>query len=106
MSSIQSTNNYCESFSVHKRKHFGEKPYKCDMCNAAFSQNCNLTVHKRIHYENNNNKCENKSFQCNMCKAEFKHFGTLRKHERYHFAEKTNADGNTYVTKNFGIHAA
>lgn len=100
MASINSTSNYCEQFNVHKRKHFGEKPYKCDMCNAAFSQSCNLAVHQQIHYENGG--CETKSFKCHMCDAEFKYFGILRKHQRYHFAEKTSTCV-VYVTNNSGI---
>lgn len=101
MASINSTSNYCETFSVQKRKHFGEKPYKCDMCNAAFSQNCNLTVHQLIHYK----KCETKdSFKCHMCDAEFKHFGILRKHQRCHFVEKTSTSV-VYITNNFEINA-
>lgn len=99
MASMKSTSNYCEQFSVQKRKHFGEKPYKCDMCNAAFSQNCNLAVHQRIHYENSVINA-GKAFKCHMCDAEFKHFGILRKHQRYHFAEKTSTCV-VYVTNNF-----
>lgn len=105
MTSINSSNNHCENFSVHKRKHFGEKPYKCDMCCAAFSQSCNLEVHQRIHYENiqnSYNQCESKTFKCHMCAAEFKYFGILRKHQRYHFAENTSVG---YVSNNFGINA-
>lgn len=99
MASMNSTSNYSEQFSVQKRKHFGEKPYKCDMCNSAFSQNCNLAVHHQIH---NEDKCETKAFKCHMCNAEFKHFGILRKHQRYHFAEKTSTCV-VYVTNNFWI---
>ena len=46
----------------HKMTHSDEKPFKCEICPAAFSQTFSLTKHKIIHNGE-------KPIQCEICSA-------------------------------------
>ena len=45
------------------RKHTGEKPFKCDLCDAAFVQKSHLTVHTMRKHTSE------KTFKCDLCDA-------------------------------------
>jgi len=60
---------------MHSRIHSGDKPYKCNMCDRAFSQSATLNRHIRVH-------TGDKPYKCSLCNKSFSHSGTLQTHKR------------------------
>ena len=65
---------------VHKRVHTGEKPFKCDLCDAAFTTKCGLDMHTRTH-------TGERPYRCTECNATFVQSGHLTKHKKTHTPE-------------------
>ncbi len=72
---------YFKQLASHLRTHRGEKPHKCEHCDQAFIQKCNLVSHLRVH-------SKQKPFRCTECNAAFSQGSNLRTHERIHSGEK------------------
>uniref|UniRef100_UPI00398E8FCF B-cell CLL/lymphoma 6 member B protein-like n=1 Tax=Pristiophorus japonicus TaxID=55135 RepID=UPI00398E8FCF len=71
-----------ESLQRHSlRVHSDEKPYHCDMCQAAFRYKGNLASHKTVH-------TGEKPYRCNVCGAQFNRPANLKTHSRIHSGEK------------------
>ncbi|KAJ8928906.1 hypothetical protein NQ314_018477, partial [Rhamnusium bicolor] len=71
-----------QHYSSHIRsKHTFEKPYKCNLCDAKYTNSHSLLVHKRNH----NNE---KPFICSYCSKSFVCSGDLYRHSKIHLNKR------------------
>eukprot|EP00040_Diaphanoeca_grandis_P017997 m.94654 g.94654 ORF g.94654 m.94654 type:complete len:445 (-) comp26743_c0_seq1:87-1421(-) len=61
-----------QSLTLHQPTHTKERPYKCAVCNKAFSHPKTLRLHKRMH--------EEPMFSCSECSQKFRHRQLLERH--------------------------
>ncbi|XP_043237196.1 histone-lysine N-methyltransferase PRDM9-like isoform X2 [Amphibalanus amphitrite] len=65
----------------HQRTHAGERPHRCDICTARFTQRSHLTAHMLTH-------TGVQPYGCSICMAGFTRRSTLNTHMRTHTGER------------------
>ena len=68
--------------------------FRCEMCNATFTQLSSLKSHMRLY-------CGEKPYKCELCAAEFTRFAILKQHMDSHVAEK-----ETCSSDKLGVHSS
>lgn len=76
--------------------HTGQKPKKCNYCDAAYRQAADLNRHLQLHLGVNIYKCD-KCSQCFRLKTE------LRKHSYEHYQQEKLASNNTDIVATTSI---
>ena len=72
-----------EQLKRHSLIHSGEKPFECKECGKLFNRKCSLSVHQKLHDENNT-----RTHICGLCGKSYLQLQTLQIHMKIHDANK------------------
>ncbi|MCL4141967.1 UNVERIFIED_CONTAM: hypothetical protein GTU68_026420 [Idotea baltica] len=68
---------------MHLRKHSGERPFKCDICDSSFTQKTHLSTHRRIH-------TGEYPYKCDICGDAFRDGANFWRHKKRHSSDDTD----------------
>ncbi|XP_029440480.1 gastrula zinc finger protein XlCGF26.1-like isoform X2 [Rhinatrema bivittatum] len=89
------------NLTVHKKMHRQDQPIKCPSCKKCFTCKAQLTIHQKFHKEQ-------KPFKCSECEKSFRQKYNLIQHEGIHSGEKpfkcTECDKYFRCKRNMRLH--
>lgn len=74
------------NLQIHKRKHSGSKPFVCDECGNAFYRSEYLTRHKRVWHRRSHTA--ERRYACDLCEKTYIRKDSLIQHKRLHSGER------------------